>query len=140
MPQVQPSRQAEIVVDMMFEALRVEDATLNKLALRLLEGMGALFLTKLAKGASDITNKPRHRKRILQAIQRIGPGDDIRLHHEIFLLLSDENRAVRQAAKCVLQTIASSEQKVSPRIPSSFRSLDSANAAGWELTSGEPTK
>ena len=107
------SRQAETLVDLMFEALRVEDAKLNELALQALEGVGAVLLTKLVRGASDPTNKPKHRTRILQAIQRIGPGNDPRFHHEIYLLLSDENRAVRKAAECVLDGIGSSEQRVS---------------------------
>jgi len=112
MPQVQPNQRAVIFVDFMFEGLRVEDTKLNGLALEALESVGAVFLTKLVQAAADLTNKPRHRKRILQAIQRIGPGDDIHIHHEIYLLLSDKYPAVRQAAKCVLKTLISGEQKV----------------------------
>jgi hypothetical protein len=113
MQQVQLSRQAEIVIELMLEGLRVEDAKLNELALQALEGVGPPLLNKLVQGAADLTNKPRHRKRILQAIQRIGPGDDPRIHHEMYLLLSDESRMVRKAAECVLDTVASREEMVS---------------------------
>ena len=61
-----------LMLDLMLEALRVENDRLNAIAIELFGRFGERPVRCLVLEATNCKNRPKHRLRILQAIQRIG--------------------------------------------------------------------
>lgn len=88
-----------LMLDLVMGALRVDDPQLNAIATELLGKFGDQPLRRLVLAATDLSNTPRHRIRLLQAIRQIGLGSDPRNYFDLSTLVRDRNAAVRAAAK-----------------------------------------
>jgi hypothetical protein len=87
-----------LMLDLMLEALRVENDRLNTIAIELFGRFGERPVRCLVLEATNRKNRPKHRLRILQAIQRIGGLSDVVSYIDFFTLARDPNPAIRQEA------------------------------------------
>jgi hypothetical protein len=87
-----------LMLDLMLEALRLQNDRLNTIAIELFGRMGEHLIRSLVLEATNRKNRPKHRLRILQAIQRIGGLSDVVSYIDFFTLVRDPNPAIRQEA------------------------------------------
>lgn len=91
-------------MDVLFHALRVTDASLNKNAAFVLSQLGGVPVPRLVLEAARRKNRVPHRLRLLAAIERIGQlssADDVLL---LSILAADPNEQIRAAAGRCLAT------------------------------------
>jgi hypothetical protein len=87
-----------LMLDLMLEALRVENDRLNAIAIELFGRFGERPVRCLVLEATNRKNRPKHRLRILQALQRIGSLSDFVSYVDFYTLVRDPNPAIRQEA------------------------------------------
>jgi hypothetical protein len=87
-----------LVVDMMFAALRVQNESLNALAIELFGRFGQKAVRHLVLEAVDRKNPPAFRLRLLRALDRIGAVRDATSIMDLNMLLHDRNPKIRAAA------------------------------------------
>ena len=87
-----------LMLDLMLEALRVENDRLNAIAIELFGRFGERPVRCLLLEATNRKNRPKHRLRILQAIQRIGGLSDFVSFVDFYTLVRDPNPAIRREA------------------------------------------
>jgi hypothetical protein len=92
------------MLDLMLEALRVQNDCLNTIAIELFGRMGEHLIRRLVLEATNRKNRPKHRLRILQAIQRIGVVSPVNFM-DLFTLVRDPNAAIRQEAMGVINAL-----------------------------------
>jgi hypothetical protein len=87
----------QLMADLFMGALRANDEQLNALAAELVVRSGHGAMPRLIQGACDHSNRPAHRLRLLEVINRLGPpfGEAF---FDLNLLLRDSNSKIRQAA------------------------------------------
>lgn len=94
----------QLVIDLMFRALRVKDAELNSLAAQLGEQLGGEPVHRMILEAARRKNPLPYRLRLLAVIERVGSvptTDDCLLLHT---LAADKNPQIRHAAgRCVVR-------------------------------------
>src|SRR5262245_2152526 len=82
----------------MLAALRVQNESLNTIAIELFGRFGQDAVRHLILEAADRENPPTHRLRLLQALDRIGAVTDARSFMDLNMLLHDRNPKIRDAA------------------------------------------
>jgi hypothetical protein len=87
-----------LMLDLMLEALRVQNDRLNTIAIELFGRMGEHLIRRLVLEATNRKNRPKHRLRILQAIQRIGGLSNFVSYVDFFTLVRDPSPAIRREA------------------------------------------
>jgi hypothetical protein len=87
-----------LMLDLMLEVLRVQNDRLNTIAIELFGRMGEHLMRRLVLEATNRKNRPKHRLRILQAIQRIGGLSDFVSYVDFYTLIRDPNPAIRREA------------------------------------------
>jgi hypothetical protein len=94
-----------LMLDLMLEALRVQNDRLNTVAIELFGRMGEHLIRRLVLEATNRNNRPKHRLRILQAIQRIGGLSDFVSYADFYTLVRDPNQAIRREAMRTISTL-----------------------------------
>jgi hypothetical protein len=95
-----------LAVDLMLEALRVDDDRLNAIAIELMGRLEGEPLRRLAMEAANPENSPGHRLRLLKAIRHIGAVPDANSFFDVmFTSMRDKNAAVRTAAREVIASL-----------------------------------
>jgi len=87
-----------LMLDLMLEALRVQNDRLNAIAIELFGRFGERPVRCLVLEATNRKNRPKHRLRVLQAIQRIGGLSDFVSYADFYTLVRDPNPAIRREA------------------------------------------
>jgi hypothetical protein len=91
----------QLMTDLLFAALRVNDEQLNTLAAELFVRFGPGVVPPLVREACNRKNRPAHRLRVLEVIGRLA-GDAPCFEADDFMnlhtLLHDRNPKVRRAA------------------------------------------
>jgi hypothetical protein len=87
-----------LMLDLMLEALRVENDRLNAIAIELFGRFGERPVRCLVLEATNRKNRPKHRLRILQALQRIGSLSDFVSYVDFYTLVRDPNPVIRREA------------------------------------------
>jgi hypothetical protein len=87
-----------LMLDLVLEALRVQNDRLNAVAIELFGRFGERQVRCLVLEATNRKNRPKHRLRILQAIQRIGGLSDFVSYVDFYTLVRDPNPAIRREA------------------------------------------
>src|SRR5579862_6730936 len=99
-----------LLLDLMFEALRVKDERLNGIVNELFGRFGDKPTRQLVLEAASRKNKPAHRLCTLRAIARTGQLDDPKVFMDIFLLLRDLDFEIRQEAAKLISSSSSRAQ------------------------------
>ena len=94
-----------LLVELMHEALRSEDGTVNAIATELLSRFGQEPIRRLALRAADRNNSTNYRLRCLEVIRRIGVIEDGAVYSNIMFLTMDKNDEVRHAAQQVIMNL-----------------------------------
>jgi hypothetical protein len=100
-----------LMLDLILDALRVNDATLNEMADELLSRFGVRCVRRLTREAMNTKIRPQHRLRILRAIRRIGAAD-LDSHVELGALLADKNAEIRTVASDLIKVL--NDRRIGP--------------------------
>ena len=95
---IEDRESSALMLDLMLEALRVQSDRLNAVAIELFGRFGDRPVRCLVLEATNRKNRPKHRLRILQAIQRIGGLPDFVSYVDFYTLVRDPNAAIRREA------------------------------------------
>ncbi|MCE9560523.1 MAG: hypothetical protein K8U57_00580 [Planctomycetes bacterium] len=89
----------DLVMGLVFDALRVNDARLNEAAAELLTRLGTDPVRRLVREAVSKKNSRPHRLRVMEVLARVGcvscPEDLL----DLSLLLNDRDANLREAAR-----------------------------------------
>jgi hypothetical protein len=96
---------AELMADLLFEALRVPSPALNALAIELFGRCDPEMVGLLLRAALDRKHRPAHRLRALQAVQKVGRLPDATAFFMLLSLGNDTNPGVREAAQRLIATM-----------------------------------
>jgi hypothetical protein len=102
-----------LMLDLMLEALRVQNDRLNAVAIELLGRFGERPVRCLVLEATNRKNRPKHRLRVLQALQRIGANTDPANFMDLFTLVRDSSAAIRREA---MRTIDAMRRTIPPQL------------------------
>jgi hypothetical protein len=95
-----------LVVDLLPEALRIDDDQLNAIAIELMGRIDDQPVRGLVLEAANPENSPGHRVRLLRAIHRTGAVPDADSFFDVmFTSIRDKNVAVRTAAREVIASL-----------------------------------
>jgi len=93
-----------LLIDLILEGMKVNDAGLNELASEVLTRFGEQTLDRLVRAAADTKNRPPHRLRLLKVIERIAANWEPRVFYRMMDIAEDRNEAIRTAALGVILT------------------------------------
>lgn len=98
MGDVAAKSRTQLIIDMLFHALRVNDRVMNALAAEAFRQMGPELSRRLVLEAARKKNSLSHRLRVLGVIERVGQlsGPDDWL--DLSLLAAEKNPQIRDAA------------------------------------------
>jgi hypothetical protein len=105
---------AELLLDLLLGALRVQDEQINSLALELLGRFGEDPIRRLLREATNRKNRPAHRVRVLRAIRRIGRITDLVAYFDLHVLGQDKHPAIRSAAAPLLADLGHQRAAAAP--------------------------
>ena len=98
MTAVDAKGQRQLIIDLLFHAIRVKDPALNEHAAEVFRRLDADTVRRLVLEAASRKNSPAHRLRVLAVIATVGrlscPEDWMDLH----ILAADKNPQIRRAA------------------------------------------
>ena len=108
MGNVAEKTRVQMIVDLLFDALRVNDRTINERAAGVFRQLGPEVVRRLVLEATSKKNSLPHRLRVLAVIERIGhlPGSDDGADDwlALNLLAADKNPKIRDAAaRCLVR-------------------------------------
>jgi hypothetical protein len=86
------------VIELVLEALRVNNDRLNALATEIVARFGPGIVRRLVLAASNQKHRPGHRVRVLKAIRRVGVIPDPANFFDVLSLTADKSVEVRAAA------------------------------------------
>jgi hypothetical protein len=94
----------QVLVDLMFHALRVKDAALNAHAAHLLAQLGGRPISRLVREAAVRRNGLAYRLRLLGVVEQVGEVPTAADWLTLSALAADKNPQVRAAAaRCLVQ-------------------------------------
>jgi hypothetical protein len=96
---------AALIMDLMLEALRVQDEKLNELAMELIARFGEQPVHQLTLEAVSEKNLPAHRIRALRTIRRVGIVTDAGILMDLLGLKNARNEEVRMEANTLIEAL-----------------------------------
>jgi hypothetical protein len=103
-----------LLIDLVVEALRVRDERLNRLAVELSGRLGHHIVDRLVVEAARTRNRPAHRVRLLQTLQRIDWVPDLANQLTLFGLVWDKHAAIRAAAEELIDVLSERRYAAAP--------------------------
>ncbi len=110
-----PRSHARAMQDLMFEALKRKDRTLNQLATEALAGIGSLVVHTLVLEILA-SKEPGYRARLLHVIAEIGEITEPSDHLALFYLTRDKDSRIRRAAVSALYTVGPRNRRTLARL------------------------
>lgn len=104
MTAVDTKTRQQLIVDLLFHALRVKDAALNEHAAEVFRRSGDDLVRRLVLEAASKKNSPAHRLRVLAVIEGVGQLSCLDDWLDLNILVADKNPQIRHAAgRCLVR-------------------------------------